>query len=159
MYEINITDYGREKLALSTIDVNKIVLSRFIISDQNDDLNLSSVVYSQLINQVNVYQNEIIIQCVIPESVGDVWLRYIAIFDDENGMIACGNLAEFYKPNFDVSPSICEYQVKLNYAHSDQLRIEFESEAYASKKDHYQSSEALIKLMDHHLKHIWPLID
>ncbi|TNF69313.1 MAG: hypothetical protein EP298_04025 [Gammaproteobacteria bacterium] len=156
MYEIKLTESGREKLALSSIDKNTLQLANFTVSNQSDDYALSSVIFEQPINQVDVRGDEILVSCVIPETVEDVWLKFIAIFDDKNEVIACGNLPEFYKPKFEVSPSICNYLVKFKYANADQLTIDFDSQAYVSKKDYYQLSASVIQLMSHHIAHIWP---
>ncbi|MCF6777396.1 phage tail protein [Thiotrichales bacterium 19X7-9] len=150
MYEILITENGKAQLADSVLTGNTVMFSSFKISSQADDTSLNHVAYSALINNVETSHDEIWINCIVPESAGGFWLKYISILDDKNNIIAQGNIPEFYKAEDNLSPTVSDYTIKIKYDNADQVTINFNTQACSTVDNYYQLAESLIRLMNDH---------
>ncbi|MCF6808529.1 phage tail protein [Thiotrichales bacterium 19S9-12] len=125
MYEILITDYGKEQFAQSILDQSKVVFSKFQFSDVTDDLNLESIVYRSDIDHIEMTKDEIIIRCVIPENQGGFYLRYLSILDNNNQVLAQGNIPEVYKSDIADSITESEYELRLRYTNAQNIHYEY----------------------------------
>ncbi|MCF6777731.1 phage tail protein [Thiotrichales bacterium 19X7-9] len=155
MYEIKVTDIGKSLLAQAILDKSKVKFDAFKISSVTDDVNLSSVVYTDLISKIEVRTNELIFTCVVPEGASGFWLRSIALLDDQERVIAYGNIPEIYKSDDDLSPSVSNYTITLQIDNADQINIEFNSQACSTVANYYQLAESLICLMKDHTQLAW----
>lgn len=111
-----LTDIGLAKVTNSQITNEKIDLTNMAIGDGNgvyynptsDMTALRREVWRGAIGAVEIDENNsnwIVIETIIPASVGGFMVREVGIFDDAENLIAIGKYPETYKPVLDEGSS------------------------------------------------------
>ena len=103
------TEAGMAKLSASYSGGAALVLRQVALGDGAGSVPIVSAHQTALVNEVwrgqvnSVTQNpdnpqEVIVDIVLPFSVGDFWVREWGLFDEAGALVALGPHAEFYKP-------------------------------------------------------------
>lgn len=105
-----LTNYGAAQLANAVALGTQMNISAMAVGDGGGTLPVPDPAQTKLVretrraavNQVSIDEknpNFIIAEQVIPENEGGWFIREIGLFDDNDGLIAVGNVPETYKPN------------------------------------------------------------
>ncbi|MCY6958880.1 phage tail protein [Clostridium brassicae] len=104
-----LTKIGKAKIANATALGNKVNFATLKVGDgkgkyynpTEEQEDLVNEVWQGNINSIRVDEdnpNWVVIEVIIPSSIGGFMIREAGIFDDENNMIAIGKYPETYKP-------------------------------------------------------------
>ncbi|WMJ79524.1 phage tail protein [Clostridium sp. MB40-C1] len=104
-----LTKIGKAKIANATALGNKVNFTTLKVGDgkgkyynpTEEQEDLVNEVWQGNINSIRVDEdnpNWVVIEVIIPSSIGGFMIREAGIFDDENNMIAIGKYPETYKP-------------------------------------------------------------
>lgn len=104
-----LTKIGIAKFIAARASGNGINLKRFKLSSQsilpNENITtLEGIVYEANINSKYVDEENdcyVNLECVVPSNVGGFEINAIGIYDEENHLIALGNLPPTYKPRLE----------------------------------------------------------
>ena len=108
-YYTMLTKIGIAKFIAARASGNGINLKRFKLSSQsilpNENITtLEGIVYEANINSKYVDEENdcyVNLECVVPSNVGGFEINAIGIYDEENHLIALGNLPPTYKPRLE----------------------------------------------------------
>lgn len=103
------TETGQAKIANAEITGNKIQISEMAFGDGDggaydptkDQESLKNEVYRRDINDKYIdsgNDNWVIFEAVIPENVGDFYVREVGLFDSEGDLVVIAKYPETYKP-------------------------------------------------------------
>ncbi|WP_052344280.1 phage tail protein [Bacillus ndiopicus] len=137
-YGTIITNIGLAQIANAQVTQQKVGLQYIALGDGNGSYYIPTANQSALVNEVwrgpvsNVTidpanDNRIIIEGIIPASTGGFTIREIAVFDDQNQLIAVGQYPEKYKPQ--LSEGVSEethihFVIETNNADAVELSID-----------------------------------
>ncbi|OSA84114.1 phage tail protein [Clostridium botulinum] len=104
-----LTKIGKAKIANATALGNKVNFTTLKVGDgkgkyynpTEEQEDLVNEVWQGNINSIRVDENNpnwVVIEVIIPSSVGGFMIREAGVFDDENNMLAIGKYPETYKP-------------------------------------------------------------
>ncbi|MFV3013547.1 phage tail protein, partial [Clostridium botulinum] len=104
-----LTKVGKAKIANATALGNKVNFTTLKVGDgggkyynpTEEQEDLVNEVWQGNINSIRVDENNpnwVVIEVIIPSSVGGFMIREAGVFDDENNMLAIGKYPETYKP-------------------------------------------------------------
>ncbi|ACO85174.1 phage tail protein [Clostridium botulinum] len=104
-----LTKVGKAKIANATALGNKVNFTTLKVGDgggkyynpTEEQEDLVNEVWQGNINSIRVDENNpnwVVIEVIIPSSVGGFMVREAGVFDDENNMLAIGKYPETYKP-------------------------------------------------------------
>ncbi|ABS41935.1 phage tail protein [Clostridium botulinum] len=104
-----LTKIGKAKIANATALGNKVNFTTLKVGDgkgkyynpTEEQEGLVNEVWQVNINSIRVDENNpnwVVIEVIIPSSVGGFMIREAGVFDDENNMLAIGKYPETYKP-------------------------------------------------------------
>ncbi|WP_243157528.1 phage tail protein [Clostridium sporogenes] len=104
-----LTKIGKAKIANATALGNKVNFTALKVGDgkgkyynpTEEQEDLVNEVWQGNINSIRVDENNpnwVVIEVIIPSSVGGFMIREAGVFDDENNMLAIGKYPETYKP-------------------------------------------------------------
>lgn len=104
-----LTKIGKAKIANATALGNKVNFTTLKVGDgkgkyynpTEEQEGLVNEVWQGNINSIRVDENNpnwVVIEVIIPSSVGGFMIREAGVFDDENNMLAIGKYPETYKP-------------------------------------------------------------
>lgn len=104
-----LTAIGKAKIANSSVLQEKFNLVKFKVGDSGgtyynpteDQEKLKNTVWEGPISSITVDENNpnwIVLQVMIPGSIGGFTIREAGVFDDEENLIAIGKYPETYKP-------------------------------------------------------------
>ncbi|MDN9635713.1 phage tail protein [Clostridioides difficile] len=122
-FYIILTKIGREKIANATALGELVGLTKFQVGDSNgeyyepteEQTDLKNVVWEGNINSLRIDEknpNWIVIETILPGTVGGFMIREAAVLDNENNIIAIGKYPETYKPRAE-DGSIKDLVVKM----------------------------------------------
>ncbi|PBI44868.1 phage tail protein [Clostridioides difficile] len=122
-FYIILTKIGREKIANATALGELVGLTKFQVGDSNgeyyepteEQTALKNVVWEGNINSLRIDEknpNWIVIETILPGTVGGFMIREAAVLDNENNIIAIGKYPETYKPRAE-DGSIKDLVVKM----------------------------------------------
>ena len=122
-FYIILTKIGREKIANATALGELVGLTKFQVGDSNgeyyepteEQTALKNVVWEGNINSLRIDEknpNWIVIETILPGTVGGFIIREAAVLDNENNIIAIGKYPETYKPRAE-DGSIKDLVVKM----------------------------------------------
>ncbi|MCC0638296.1 phage tail protein [Clostridioides sp. ES-S-0001-02] len=122
-YYTLLTKIGKASIANATALGNKVDLVKLQLGDgagaeynpTEEQITLKKVVWEGSVNNVKVDEenpNWIVIETVIPGSVGGFMIREVGIFDSLNQLIAVSKYPETYKPTAD-SGSVKDLVIKI----------------------------------------------
>ena len=122
-FYIILTKIGREKIANATALGELVGLTKFQVVDSNgeyyepteEQTALKNVVWEGNINSLRIDEknpNWIVIETILPGTVGGFMIREAAVLDNENNIIAIGKYPETYKPRAE-DGSIKDLVVKM----------------------------------------------
>lgn len=151
-YGTLITNIGLAKIANAQITQSKVGLECIALGDGNGAHYVPTTNQTALVNEVwrgpvaevsidPKNNNRIIIDAVIPVTVGGFTIREIGVFDDEGHLIAVGQYPEKYKPQLNEGVSeetIIHFVIETNNANVVKLNIDptviIASKDYVDKK-------------------------
>ena len=98
-----LTEIGLQKLAIAIANGETLTLSEMAFSNSITDIVgnetvLAGETYRMSLTRVGAVSDSVQVEAVIPMDVGGFWIRKIALFDDNNNMIAIGKYPATYKP-------------------------------------------------------------
>ncbi|MGV9063961.1 phage tail protein, partial [Clostridioides difficile] len=111
-YYTIITDVGKAKIANASVTGNKVGFVKIQLGDgggseytpTESQTELKNVVWEGNIGNTTTDEtapNCIILESLIPSSVGGFMIREIGYLDDENNLIAISKYKECYKPSIE----------------------------------------------------------
>lgn len=151
-YGTLITNIGLAKIANAQITQSKVGLECIALGDGNGAHYVPTTNQTALVNEVwrgpvaevsidPKNNNRIIIDAVIPVTVGGFTIREIGVFNDEGHLIAVGQYPEKYKPQLNEGVSeetIIHFVIETNNANVVKLNIDptviIASKDYVDKK-------------------------
>ncbi|HBF4253802.1 TPA: phage tail protein, partial [Clostridioides difficile] len=122
-YYTLLTKIGKASIANATALGNKVDLVKLQLGDgagaeynpTEEQTSLKKVVWEGSVNNVKIDEenpNWIVIETVIPGSVGGFMIREVGIFDSKEQLIAVSKYPETYKPTAD-SGSVKDLVIKI----------------------------------------------
>ncbi|MBY6844673.1 phage tail protein [Clostridium botulinum] len=104
-----LTKIGKAKIANATALGDKVIFTTLKVGDgkgkyynpTEEQEDLLNTIWQGHINSIRVDENNpnwVVIDVIIPSSIGGFMIREAGIFDDEDNMIAIGKYPETYKP-------------------------------------------------------------
>ncbi|WP_131082462.1 phage tail protein, partial [Clostridioides difficile] len=122
-YYTLLTTIGKASIANATALGNKVDLVKLQLGDgagteynpTEEQTSLKNVVWEGSVNNVKIDEenpNWIVIETVIPGSVGGFMIREVGIFDSKEQLIAVSKYPETYKPTAD-SGSVKDLVIKI----------------------------------------------
>ena len=108
-YYSQLTNYGEKYIAAQIGAGKPINLATMAVGDGNGQNTTPTATQTALVHEVyraNTTDvvvdaenpNQVICEFLIPENVGDFWVREIGIFDEKGKLVAVANTPENYKP-------------------------------------------------------------
>ncbi|WP_107942983.1 phage tail protein [Metasolibacillus fluoroglycofenilyticus] len=137
-YGTIITNIGLAQIANAQVTQQKVGLEHIALGDGNGSYYIPTANQSALVNEVwrgpvsNVTidpanDNRIIIEGLIPTTAGGFTIREIAVFDDQNQLIAVGQYPEKYKPQLSegvAEETLIQFVIETNNADAVELSID-----------------------------------
>ena len=147
-YYTIITDVGKEKIANASVTGNKVGFVKIQLGDgggseytpTESQTALKNVVWEGNIGNTTTDEtapNCIILESLIPSSVGGFMIREIGYLDDENNLIAISKYKECYKPSIEQG-AVVDMKVKTVLIVSNVNNIELKIDPtiiFATLKD------------------------
>lgn len=137
-YGTIITNIGLAQIANAQVTQQKVGLQYIALGDGNGSYYVPNANQTTLVNEVwrgpvsNVTidpanDNRIIIEGLIPPTAGGFTIREIAVFDDQNQLIAVGQYPEKYKPQLSEGVSeetLIHFMIETNNVDAVELAID-----------------------------------
>lgn len=156
-----LTKVGKAKIANSTALGTKLNLVKFQLGDANgiyynpteDQNQLKNKVWEGNISSITVDKenpNWIIIQTLLPSSIGGFMIREAAVIDEDNDIIAIGKYPETYKPvaeNGSTKDLVIKMILEISNSKSVTLKID-PTIILTTKKDLIDSQKNLEEKLD-----------
>ncbi|WPK10601.1 phage tail protein [Lysinibacillus louembei] len=170
-YGTIITNVGLAQIANAQVTQQKVGLQYIALGDGNGSYYVPTANQSALVNEVwrgpvsNVIidpanDNRIIIEGLIPPTVGGFTIREIAVFDDQNQLIAVGQYPEKYKPQLSEGVSeetLIHFVIETNNVDAVELAIDptiiIASREYVDEKVAAVSSD-LMRMEEEFVAHL-----
>ncbi|WP_342558765.1 phage tail protein [Metasolibacillus sp. FSL K6-0083] len=177
-YGTIITNIGLAQIANAQVTQQKVGLEHIALGDGNGSYYIPTANQSALVNEVwrgpvsNVTidpanDNRIIIEGLIPTTAGGFTIREIAVFDDQNQLIAVGQYPEKYKPQLSegvAEETLIQFVIETNNVDAVELSIDptiiIASREYVDEKvatvsaGLVQLEEDFTTHLDNNVKHI-----
>ena len=155
-----ITDKGLQNMAKAKADGENISLTHLAVGDslgnykepQAQQENLYNELYRTSINRLEVdpdYQNQVIIEAVIPLEIGGFFIREVGIFDENGDLFAVAKYPATYKPTSD-SGSSKDLYIRLTLAFANAANIN----VFENKKNALVSFDYLDNLANKNLSNV-----
>lgn len=104
-----LTNIGKAKIANATLLNSNVTLTTLKVGDGNgayynpteDQKDLKNTVYTCAVGSISIDENNpnwVVVETIIPGSVGGFTIREVGLFDTDGDMIAIGKYPETYKP-------------------------------------------------------------
>lgn len=134
-YYSQLTNYGEKYIAAQIGAGKPINLATMAVGDGNGQNTTPTATQTALVHEVyraNTTDvvvdaenpNQVICEFLIPENVGDFWVREIGIFDEKGKLVAVANTPENYKPVLKSgSGKVQYYRIILAVSSSDNIKI------------------------------------
>lgn len=134
-YYSQLTNYGEKYIAAQIGAGKPINLATMAVGDGNGQNTTPTATQTALVHEVyraNTTDvvvdaenpNQVICEFLIPENVGDFWVREIGIFDEKGKLVAIANTPENYKPVLKSgSGKVQYYRIILAVSSSDNIKI------------------------------------
>ncbi len=128
-----ITDKGLQNMAQAKANGENITLTHLAVGDslgnykepQADQESLYNELYRTTINRLEIdsdYNNQVIIEAVIPLEIGGFYIREVGIFDKNGDLFAVAKYPATYKPTSD-SGSSKDLYIRLTLAFANAANI------------------------------------
>lgn len=109
-YYTVLTKLGEQLLAKALSTSQPLKITTMAVGDGNGSTPKHTATSSKLINEKyraavttltadKANPSQLIVEQILPETVGGFWVREVALYDNGNNLIAIGNCPETYKPN------------------------------------------------------------
>lgn len=104
-----LTNIGKAKIANATLLNSNVTLTTLKVGDGNgayynpteEQTDLKNTVYTCAVGSISIDENNpnwVVVETIIPGSVGGFTIREVGLFDTDGDMIAIGKYPETYKP-------------------------------------------------------------
>lgn len=152
-----LTSLGKAKIANSGALGTKVNFTKFKVGDgggtyynpTEDQTDVKNKVWEGKISSITINEsnpNWIVIETVIPTSVGGFTIREAGIFDDENNLIAIGKYPETYKPiAAEGSSKDLLIRMILEVSNAENVNLKVDPTVILATKKDIQVLEAKIK--------------
>lgn len=134
-YYSQLTNYGEKYIAAQIGAGKPINLATMAVGDGNGQNTTPTATQTALVHEVyrantadvlldEANPNQVICEFLIPENVGDFWVREVGIFDETGKLVAVANTPENYKPVLKSgSGKVQYYRIILAVSSSDNIKI------------------------------------
>ncbi|WGE78049.1 phage tail protein [Actinobacillus equuli subsp. haemolyticus] len=107
-YQTVITNYGEQLIANAIANNQPVLLKTMAIGDGNGKPVQPTQTQTALVNEVYRTENasiyvdnkkptQAIFEILVPEDIGEFWVREFGLFDDKNNLVAVANCPDSYK--------------------------------------------------------------
>lgn len=132
------------------VDVKSFKLSSKVILPSEDMQNLEEIVYEASINnkyidpQNDCYVN---LECYIPSNVGGFEINSIGIYDNEENLLAVGNLPRTYKPLLsEGSAKELMVRVVMELSNADKVILKLDPSVIMASRDYVNKLETNLRV-------------
>lgn len=132
------TDVGQSKLANAQSSGTAVAITEMAFGDgggsaydpSQGQTSLNNEVYRRSLNDKYVHAdnaNWVVFEAVIPEDVGDWYIREVGLFDEDGDMVAIGKYPETYKPQVTSGAGKDLYvRMIMQISNSDNVTLEID---------------------------------
>ncbi|SUT91531.1 phage tail-collar fiber domain-containing protein [Actinobacillus lignieresii] len=134
-YQTVITNYGEQLIANAIANNQPVLFKTMAIGDGNGKPVQPTQVQTALVNEVYRTENasiyvdnkkptQAIFEILVPEDVGEFWVREFGLFDDKNNLVAVANCPDSYKSIKKAgSGKVQIYRMVLEISSSDAVEL------------------------------------
>ena len=150
-YYSQLTAYGEKYIAKQISNGKPLNFATMAVGDGNGQNTTPTATQTTLVHEVyranttdvlldEANPNQVICEFLIPENVGDFWVREVGIFDETGKLVAVANTPENYKPVLaSGSGKVQYYRIVLAISNSNNLTISLNQNiVYATRTEFKQ---------------------
>lgn len=150
-YYSQLTAYGEKYIAKQISNGKPLNFATMAVGDGNGQNTTPTATQTTLVHEVyranttdvlldEANPNQVICEFLIPENVGDFWVREVGIFDETGQLVAVANTPENYKPVLTSgSGKVQYYRIVLAISNSNNLTISLNQNiVYATRTEFKQ---------------------
>ena len=150
-YYSQLTAYGEKYIAKQISNGKPLNFATMAVGDGNGQNTTPTATQTTLVHEVyranttdvlldEANPNQVICEFLIPENVGDFWVREVGIFDETGQLVAVANTPENYKPVLaSGSGKVQYYRIVLAISNSNNLTISLNQNiVYATRTEFKQ---------------------
>ena len=159
-YYSQLTVYGEQYIAKQISNGKPLNFATMAVGDGNGQNTTPTATQTTLVHEVyrantadvlldEANPNQVICEFLIPENVGDFWVREVGIFDETGKLVAVANTPENYKPVLaSGSGKVQYYRIVLAISNSNNLTISLNQNIVYATRNEFKQLERNLSAPD-----------